>query len=63
MADIFLGMDRGEDRTDIVEQGASPTKDVEITIDDAVNMTRKDIVLMLEHMIAHVKEMATLNEV
>lgn len=63
MADIFLGMDRGEDRTDIVEQGTSPTKDIEITIDDAVNMTRKDIVLMLEHIIAHVKEMATLNEV
>lgn len=48
MADIFWGADRGDQVEDIVRAAASPTKDVEVVIDDAVSLTKSEVLLILD---------------
>ena len=48
MADVFYGVDRGEQYVDVVRQGSSPTKDVEIVIDDAVDLTRNEVLIAID---------------
>jgi len=54
MADIFYGMNRADQETDIVTQASSPTKHVEIVVDDAVNLTRGELIVLLRLMINHI---------
>jgi len=54
MADIFYGMDRGDQEVDIVTDSSSPTKDVEIVVDDAVSLTKAEVIHMLRTMINHI---------
>ena len=49
MADVFYGMDRGDTLVDVVRAGASPTKGVELVIDDAVSLTRTEVLLALDY--------------
>lgn len=49
MADIFYGIDRGETLTDVATDSSSPTKDVEVVVDDAVNLTKTEIIQALEY--------------
>lgn len=54
MADVIYGMDRGDTEFDIVEQASSPTKDVEVVVDDAVNLTREEVVRALNMIRNHI---------
>ena len=46
MADRFYGVDRGQTRATV---GTSTTNlDVELILDDAVGLTKKDVILALE---------------
>ena len=54
MADIFYGLDRGDIEEDIVTDTSSPTKDIEVAIDDAVGLTKSEIVQSLQKLINHV---------
>lgn len=46
MADRFYGLDRGERLVTI--DTSTTGKDVEVVVDDAVGLTKKDIVLALQ---------------
>lgn len=54
MADLFYGLDRGDTEFDIVEQASSPTKDVEVVVDDAVSLTKAEVIQALQMVIAHI---------
>jgi len=54
MADRFYGIDRGDQEFDIVEQASSPTKDVEVVVDLAVNLTKSEILLALDMFKNHI---------
>ena len=54
MADIFYGIDRGQQEFDAVTSASSPTKDVEIVVDDAVSLTKGEVILMLHQLINHI---------
>lgn len=56
MADIFYGMDRGDQYDDIVTSASSPTKDVEVVVDDAVNLTKEEVIRMLDQIRNHILE-------
>lgn len=43
MADVFYGWDRGEVFKDVSRGAASPGKGVEIAIDDAVDLTKQEV--------------------
>lgn len=49
MADIFYGVDRGETLDDVVTDSSSPTKDVEVVVDDAVSLTKTEVIQALEY--------------
>lgn len=51
MADVFYGLDRGENEFDIVTQATSPGKDVEIAYDDAVSWEKSELVQKLQELI------------
>lgn len=48
MADIFYGIDRGERENDVVTDSSSPTKDVEVVVDDAVGLKKSEVILALD---------------
>jgi len=54
MADRFYGIDRGEQEFDIVEQATTPAKDVEVSFDLAVNLTKSEILLALDMFKNHI---------
>ena len=54
MADIFYGIDKGDQEFDAVTDSSSPTKDVEIVVDDAVGLTKGDVIIMLRQLINHI---------
>ena len=56
MADIFYGMDRGDVQTDITTGSSSPTKDIEVAIDDAVGWKKSELVQALQMIINHLLE-------
>lgn len=53
MADIFYGVDRGETEVDVVTSGTSPGKDIEVVVDDAVGLTKEEVIRALRVMIAN----------
>jgi hypothetical protein len=48
MAVRFWGLNRGQYDKDVVEQAADPTKDCAVKIDLAKNLTRTDVLQLLE---------------
>lgn len=54
MADIIYGLDRGDTEFDIVSGSTSPTKDVEVVVDDAVNLTKEEVVRALDMIKNHI---------
>ncbi len=54
MADIFYGIDRGDTEFDVVTDSSSPTKDVEVVVDDAVGLDKKEVVQKLQEIINHI---------
>lgn len=54
MADIFYGADRGDTEFDVVTDSSSPTKDVEVVVDDAVGLTKKDVLVILDMIKNHI---------
>jgi hypothetical protein len=52
MADRFYGLDRGEsgkhNATIVTESASSPTKDVEVAVDLAVNLTKAEVAEILD---------------
>ncbi len=54
MADRFYGLDRGETEFDVTEQATSPTKDVEVAIDLAVNLTKSEVLQKLDEIKNHI---------
>ena len=43
MADVIYGWDRGEVFVDVSRGGASPGKGLEVVIDDAVSLTKQEV--------------------
>lgn len=56
MADIFYGVDRGDNEQDVVTDSSSPTKDVEVVVDDAVGLTKNDVIISLQMIINHLQK-------
>lgn len=54
MADRIYGIDRGETEFKVVEGAASPTKDVEIVVDLAKNLTKAEVLQALEYIENHI---------
>lgn len=54
MASEYYGINRGQNEFDIVEQNSSPSKDIELKIDLAKNLTREDVLLALEKLENHI---------
>lgn len=48
MADIFYGIDRGDNEEDMVVDSSSPGKDVEVVVDDAVSLTKTEVIQALD---------------
>lgn len=48
MADVIYGMDRGDQEHDIVIQATSPTKDIEVVIDQATLSEKSEILDLLD---------------
>ena len=46
MADRFYGIDRGQDRATVA--ASTTSLDVELVVDDAVGLTKKDIIIAIE---------------
>ena len=54
MADRIYGLDRGDTEFDVVEQSTSPTKDVEVVIDLAVNLEKSEVIQKLDEIKNHI---------
>lgn len=54
MADRIYGLDRGDTEFDIVEQATSPTKDVEVVVDLAVNLEKSEVLQKLDEIKNHI---------
>jgi hypothetical protein len=54
MADRFYGLDRGETEFDVSEGAASPSKGVEVAVDLAVNLTKSEVLMLLEQIKGHI---------
>jgi len=57
MADRFYGLDRGDNEFSVVtEQATSPTKDVEIAVDLAVNLEKSEVLQLIDMIKNHIIE-------
>lgn len=54
MADRFYGLDRGDTEFDVTEDSSSPTKDVEVAVDLAVNLEKSEVLLALDMIKNHI---------
>jgi hypothetical protein len=54
MADRFYGLDRGDTEFDVSEDSSSPTKDVEVVVDLAVNLEKSEVIQKLEEIKNHI---------
>lgn len=55
MADRFYGLDRGDNEfTEVVDQATSPGKDVEVAIDLAVNLTKAEVLRLIDTIKNHI---------
>lgn len=61
MADIFYGADRGQ--TAVTRSTTTTGLDVELVVDDAVSLTKKDILLLVDAIRDAVKEDTSFNNV
>ena len=56
MADRIYGLDRGDQKEDIVEDSSTPTKDVEVVVDLAVSLEKSEVLIMLDLIKQHILE-------
>ena len=54
MADRFYGLDRGQTEFDVTEQATTPTLDVEVSFDLAVNLKKSEVLLLLDMIRNHI---------
>lgn len=54
MADRFYGIDRGETEFDVADALSSPTKDVEVVVDLAVNLEKSEVLQALDMIKNHI---------
>lgn len=54
MADRIYGLDRGDTEFDVSEGSSSPTKDVEVVVDLAVNLEKSEVLQLLDMIKNHV---------
>jgi len=54
MADRFYGLDRGDTEGDVSEGTSTPTKDVEVAIDLAVDLEKSEVLQKLEEIKNHI---------
>lgn len=54
MADRFYGLDRGDTEFDVAEDSSSPTKDVEVVVDLAVNLEKSEVLQKLDEIKNHI---------
>lgn len=54
MADRIYGLDRGETEEDVAEGASSPTKDVEVVVDLAVNLEKHEVLEKLKEISNHI---------
>ena len=54
MADRFYGLDRGDTEFDVTEDSSSPTKDVEVAVDLAVNLEKEEVLNKLNEIRNHI---------
>lgn len=48
MADYFWGMNKGDSKTDVANDGVSTAKAIEVVLDLAANFTREDVLKSLD---------------
>jgi len=56
VADRIYGLDRGDQKEDIVEDSSTPTKDVEVVVDLAVSLEKSEVLIMLDLIKQHILE-------
>lgn len=54
MADRYYGLDRGDGFIEVSEGTSSPTKDVEVVVDLAVGLEKKDVLHLLKMISDHI---------
>lgn len=54
MADRIYGLDRGQTEFSVSEGSVSPTKDVEVVVDLAKNLTKAEVIMALDMIINHI---------
>lgn len=54
MADRIYGLDRGQTEFSVSEGSVSPTKDVEVVVDLAKNLTKAEVLQLLEMIENHI---------
>lgn len=54
MADRIYGLNRGATEFSVSEGAVSPTKDVEVVVDLAKNLTKAEVIMLLEQIEAHI---------
>jgi len=52
--DRVYGIDRGETEFDVVEQAASPAKNIEVTVDLAVGLEKSEVLQKLDEIKNHI---------
>jgi hypothetical protein len=53
MASQYWGINRGQHETDVVTQTSSPGKDVELKVDLTKNLTKEEVIRLVEDAIDH----------
>lgn len=48
MASEYYGLNRGQTEFEVTEQNSSPSKDVELKVDLTKNLTKAEVILILE---------------
>lgn len=54
MADRIYGLDRGDSEFSVAEDSSSPTKDVEVVVDLAVDLEKSEVLQLLEMIKNHI---------
>lgn len=60
MANIFIGLNRGQNEFDIAEGASTNSVDIELNIDDTNSPTKEDILLAIEKLKNHVIKSQTI---
>jgi hypothetical protein len=54
MADRIYGLDRGDTEFSVAEGSSTPTKDVEVVVDLAVNLEKSEVLQLLDMIKNHI---------